>query len=101
MNIRAYKNLPNADLLKRLKYRFRAEVADNVELSLLVQVEEEIFQLTVKNNVLRIGPAVASETANVRLSRSQLVAITARTQRLGDAPGWNIDPMHKLSELIE
>lgn len=101
MNIRAYKNLPSAALLKRLKYRFRAEVADNVELSLLVQVEEEIFQLTVKNNVLRIAPAVASETANVQLSRSQLVAITARTQRLGDAPGWNIDPMHKLSELIE
>ena len=88
-------------MLQRLKYRFKAEIADNIELSLTVNVEGESFQLAVKNNVLRIKPVEASKLVDAQLSRSTLVAITARTQTLGEAAGWNMSPMRELSALID
>ena len=101
LNLRAYSGLSSASLLQRLKYRFKAETADNIELSLTVNVEGESFQLAVKNNVLRIKPVEPSKLVDAQLSRSTLVAITARTQALGEAAGWNMSPMRELSALID
>ena len=101
LNLRAYSGLSSASLLQRLKYRFKAEIADNIELSLTVNVEGESFQLAVKNNVLRIKPVEPSKLVDAQLSRSTLVAITARTQTLGEAAGWNMSPMRELSALID
>ena len=101
LNLRAYSGLSSASLLQRLKYRFKAEIADNIELSLTVNVEGESFQLAVKNNVLRIKPVEPSKLVDAQLSRSTLVAITARTQTLSEAAGWNMSPMRELSALID
>ena len=101
MNLRAYDALTNASLLQRLKYRFRAEAADHVDLSFRVQVEGDVFLLTVRNNVLRVQQESYTESADIKLSHADLVAITAHTKVLGDVPGWSSTPMATLASLIE
>ena len=101
INLRTYGTLSNMDLLKRLKYRFRAEVADHVELTISVRVENETFLLSVRNNVLRVQKGNPSEPADVDLSRTDLVAITARTKILRHVSGWTSTPMATLADLIE
>lgn len=101
MNLRAYDALTNASLLQRLKYRFRAEAADHVDLSFRVQVEGDVFLLTVRNNVLRVQQESYAESADIKLSHADLVAITAHTKVLGDVPGWSSTPMATLASLIE
>ena len=101
MNLRAYDALANASLLKRLKYRFRAEAADHVDLSFKVQVEGDVFLLTVRNNVLRVQQGGHAESTDIKLSHADLVAVTAHTKILADVPGWSSAPMATLASLIE
>ncbi len=101
LNTRAYATLSSLELLNRLKYRLRAEDADNVELSFNLNVEGEDFVLSVHNNVLRVTPGASSDTATLEMSRADLVAVTARTRTLNTVPGWDRTPMASLDALIE
>ncbi len=101
LNTRAYATLSSLELLNRLKYRLRAEDADNVELSFNLNVEGEDFVLSVHNNVLRVTPGASSDTATLEMSRADLVAVTARTRTLNTVPGWDRTPMASLGALIE
>lgn len=101
LNTRAYAKLSSLELLNRLKYRLRAEDADNVELSFNLNVEGEDFVLSVHNNVLRVTPGASSDTATLEMSRADLVAVTARTRTLNTVPGWDRTPMASLGALIE
>lgn len=101
LNTRAYATLSSLELLNRLKYRLRAEDADNVELSFNLNVEDEDFVLSVHNNVLRVTPGASSDKATLEMSRADLVAVTARTRTLGSVPGWDRTPMASLDALIE
>ena len=101
LNTRAYTTLSSLELLNRLKYRLRAEDADDVELSFNLDVEGEDFVLSVHNNVLRITPGASSGDTTLEMSREDLVAVTARTRALTAVPGWNRTPMAGLTALIE
>jgi len=101
LNTRAYAKLSSLELLNRLKYRLRAEDADDVELSFNLNVEGEDFVLSVHNNVLRVTPGASSDTATLEMSRADLVAVTARTRTLNTVPGWDRTPMASLGALIE
>ena len=101
LNTRAYTTLSSLELLNRLKYRLRAEDADDVELSFNLDVEGEDFVLAVHNNVLRITPGASSGDTTLEMSREDLVAVTARTRALTAVPGWNRMPMAGLTALIE
>ncbi len=100
LNERAYGTLPNSVLLKRLKYRFRAEAADGVELVLQLRVDADNFSLTVANNVLHVRPTAAA-AADATMTRAELVAVVARTQALDQVPGWDGPKADQLSQLIE
>lgn len=101
LNSRAYAKLPNETLLSRLKYRFRAEAADDLELSVRLEVEGEHFSLTVSNNVLHVQPQSQPKVTDVMLDRNDLVAVIARTRALTDLPGWDRGEAGTLSSLIE
>lgn len=101
LNTRAYATLSSLELLNRLKYRLRAEDADNIELSFNLNVEDEDFVLSVHNNVLRVTPGASSDKATLEMSRADLVAVTARTRTLNSVPGWDRTPMASLGALIE
>ena len=101
LNSRAYAKLPNETLLSRLKYRFRAEAADDLELSVRLEVEGEHFSLTVSNNVLHVQPQSQPKVTDVMLDRKDLVAVIARTRALTDLPGWDLGEAGTLSSLIE
>jgi alkyl sulfatase BDS1-like metallo-beta-lactamase superfamily hydrolase len=100
LNERAYSTLPNDVLLQRLKYRFRAEAADGVELVLQLRVDADNFSLTVANNVLHVRPAAAA-AADATMTRAELVAVVARTQALDQLSGWDGSKADQLSQLIE
>ena len=101
LNARAYASLSSLSLLERLKFRFMAENADNVELALRVRVEDQDFDLTVRNNVLLVKSAVESGEPSVEMSREDLVAVAAHMKSLSDVNGWDKGPMAELTALIE
>ena len=101
LNQRAYGTLPNSVLLKRLKYRFRAEAADGVELAVQLRIGDEEFTLEVDNNVLHVNPASATGDVDVTMNRQELIAIIARTKVLSDLQSWDSQEASRLKELIE
>ncbi len=88
-------------LLKRLKYRFRAEAADGVELAVQLRIGDEEFTLEVDNNVLHVNPASATGDVDVTMNRQELIAIIARTKVLSDLQSWDNQEASRLKELIE
>lgn len=101
LNQRTYAGLPTEQLLQRLKYRFRAEAADDLSFALRVSVADTPYDLVVNNNVLRVLPATDDKTADVQLSRNDLVDVTARLKSLGTLPGWQEGVAAQLVSLIE
>ena len=101
LNQRTYAGLPTEQLLQRLKYRFRAEAADDLSFALRVSVADTSYDLVVNNNVLRVLPATDDKTADVQLSRNDLVDVTARLKSLGTLPGWQEGVAAQLVSLIE
>ena len=101
LNQRTYAGLPTEQLLKLLKYRFRAEAADDLSFALRVSVADTPYDLVVNNNVLRVLPATDDKTADVQLSRNDLVDVTARLKSLGTLPGWQEGVAAQLASLIE
>ena len=101
LNQRTYAGLPTEQLLQRLKYRFRAEAADDLSFALRVSVADTPYDLVVNNNVLRVLPATDDKTADVQLSRNDLVDVTARLKSLGTLPGWQEGVAAQLASLIE
>jgi len=101
LNQRTYAGLPTEQLLQRLKYRFRAEAADDLSFALRVSVADTPYDLVVNNNVLRVLPATDDKTADVQLSRNDLVDVTARLKSLGTLPGWQEGAAAQLVSLIE
>ena len=101
LNQRTYAGLPTEQLLQLLKYRFRAEAADDLSFALRVSVADTPYDLVVNNNVLRVLPATDDKTADVQLSRNDLVDVTARLKSLGTLPGWQEGVAAQLASLIE
>ena len=101
LNERAYGTVATQVLLQRLKYRFRAEDADGVTLTVRLRVGDEIFALDVGNNVLHINPGSTAGDVDVTMNRQDLVAVIARTKELSDLQGWDGQEASRLSELIE
>ncbi|MGD2008416.1 MAG: alkyl sulfatase dimerization domain-containing protein [Cellvibrionales bacterium] len=101
LNQRTYTGLPTEQLLQRLKYRFRAEAADDLSFALRVAVDDTSYDLVVHNNVLRVLPATDDKAADVQLSRDDLVDVTARLKSLDALPGWQQGVAAQLTSLIE
>lgn len=101
LNQRTYAGLPTEQLLQRLKYRFRAEVADDLNFALRVSVADTSYDLVVNNNVLRVLPGTDDKAADVQLSRDDLVDVTARLKSLNALPGWQEGVAAQLASLIE
>ena len=101
LNERAYGTLPTHVLLQRLKYRFRAEDADGVTLTVRLRIGDEIFALDVGNNVLHVNPGSTAGDVDVTMNRQDLVAVIARTKELSGLRGWDSPEASRLSELIE
>jgi len=101
LNQRTYTGLPTEQLLQRLKYRFRAEAADDLSFALRVAVDDTSYDLVVHNNVLRVLPATDDKAADVQLSRDELVDVTARLKSLDALPGWQQGVAAQLTSLIE
>lgn len=101
LNQRTYAGLPTEQLLQRLKYRFRAEAADDLSFALRVSVADTSYDLVVNNNVLRVLPGTDNKTADVQLSRDDLVDVTARLKSLDTLPGWQEGVAAQLASLIE
>ncbi len=101
LNQRTYAGLPTEQLLQRLKYRFRAEAADDLSFALRVSVADTSYDLVVNNNVLRVLPGTDDKTADVQLSRDDLVDVTARLKSLDTLPGWQEGVAAQLASLIE
>ena len=101
LNQRTYAELPTQQLLQRLKYRFRAEAADDLSFALRVSVADTSYDLVVNNNVLRVLPGTDDKTADVQLSRDDLVDVTARLKFLNTLSGWQEGVAAQLASLIE
>ena len=103
LNRQTFARFTNYDLLRRLKYRFRAEDADDVNLSTTVAVDNEAFFLSVQNNVLRIDTPMPEDAgdAALSLSREDLLDVVTRVQGLSDIAGWDQAEAAMLAGLIE
>ena len=103
LNRQTFARFTNYDLLRRLKYRFRAEDADDVNLSAIVAVDNEAFLLSVQNNVLRIDTPMPENVgdAALSLSREDLLDVVTRVQGLSDIAGWDQGEAAMLAGLIE
>jgi len=103
LNRQTFNRFTNFELLRRLKYRFRAEDADNVNLSSIVTVDNEAFSLSIQNNVLRIDTPMPGDAgdAALSLSREDLVDVVTRAQGLSDIDGWDQGEAAILAGLIE
>ncbi len=103
LNRQTFARFTNYDLLRRLKYRFRAEDADDVNLSTMVAIDNEAFLLSVQNNVLRIDTPMPGDAGDavLSLSREDLLDVVTRVRGLSDIAGWDQGEAAMLAGLIE
>ena len=105
LNQRAYAQLDNRVLLGRLKARVKAEDADHINQQLALDVGQDRFLLTLRNNVLFIDDITQrneqTDKPDASMTREELIAVVAHVTSLTALSGWQQPGAQTLASLIE